>query len=645
MRRTLCYSYSKQENLTIDDPEILQFTHLLMEAKSKYSPNIKPYLKTHDIIDSVDGFSHITLNHNMLPPIKIKTKPSIFIMKRKSNIKYDPDKAPDNKLWVSMKDFSKQIDDTENIELKISHETAKIMEPILKDISESLEEFGGLEETGAHNFSPEIDKINEATDQIDEEMKRFDNFVDIGMTSVENITEINDIDESLPNLKNKKEKFDYQDNVEDVTDSNNIISDEKFDESKIEKGKIIKGKLKNFNSRQENHGIKEMVKKIIQEKMLEVKQKREVNEEREIMEHIIESMMEMKTGIIDEPKMMKKALEETSAYKDKSKEVAKDESKQKVIRTRNVTWKMDKIKIKKPVILEEKAKYMIIEPKDEVTDKMKKNVKIQDRVNTESSTKPINVRESIKNIINQFKEFEKDFIYDDTDSTTPINDIYINNVNHIEEKSRIEKDNVIMDHPIETENQLVIKDARESLKEILDQFKHIKHELTSEEDDQFDEIATTYLERPIAETLLKFSEALKSLMQRRKKISLHENNLYDDKSHMTMLKNQEDLMIEEITRASTKEYTKEAKIIENDHKNGKLTIAKIKSRDKQDSGIADRHDANMVPSANKYIDALTSTEDVSLNAQRYNNAILNNTNKADNMRKESSQNIENNKSD
>jgi len=614
-----------------------------MEAKSKYSPNIKPYLKTHDIIDSVDGFSHITLNYNILPPIKIKTKPSIFIMKRKSNIKYDLNKA---KLWVSMKDFPEQVDDTENIGLKILHETTKIMEPILKDISESLEEFGQLEETDKHNFSPEIQKINEIIDQTDEEVKKFDNFVDIGMTSVENITEINDIDESLPSLKNKKEEFDYQNNFEDVIDSDNVISDGKFDESKIEKGKIIKGKLKNnFNSRQENHGIKEMVKKIIQEKMLEVKQKREVNEEREIMEHIIESMMEMKTRITDEPKTMKKASEETSAYRDKLKEVAKDENKQKVMRTKNVTWKMDKIK--KPVVLEEtvKAKYTM-EQKDEVMDKMmKKNTKIHDRINTESSTKPTNVRESIRNIINQFKEFEKDFMYDDTDSATSINDI--NNVNHIEEKSRIEKDNVIVNHPVETEDQLVIKDARESLKEILDQFKHIRHELTSEEDDQFDEIAATYLERPIAETLLKFSEALKSLMQQRKKISLHGNNLYDDKPRMTILENQ-DLMTEEIMPVST-EYAKETKIIENGHKNGKSIIAKIKSKDKQSSeSIVNGHDPDghdVVSNTNKYIDAQASTEDVSLNAQRYNNTILNNTNKADSMRKESSQNIENDKSD
>jgi len=103
--------------LTIDDPEMLQFTHLLMEGRSKYSPNVKPYLKTHDIIDSIDGFSHISLNYNMLPPIRIKTRPSIFIMKRKSNIKYDPNKA---RAQAYEKDFVNQVDDTKNIKLNTS---------------------------------------------------------------------------------------------------------------------------------------------------------------------------------------------------------------------------------------------------------------------------------------------------------------------------------------------------------------------------------------------------------------------------------------------------------------------------------------------------------------------------------------------
>lgn len=76
------WRYSKAENLTSGSKEMMTFTHLLLEAKSKYSQNLKPYSRTHDILDSVEGFSHITFNYNTFPPIRIKTKPMIFILKR-----------------------------------------------------------------------------------------------------------------------------------------------------------------------------------------------------------------------------------------------------------------------------------------------------------------------------------------------------------------------------------------------------------------------------------------------------------------------------------------------------------------------------------------------------------------------------------
>jgi len=77
------WRYSKAENVTSGSKEMMTFTHLLLEAKSKYSQNLKPYSKTHDILDSIEGFSHIAFNYNTFPPIRIKTKPMIFILKRK----------------------------------------------------------------------------------------------------------------------------------------------------------------------------------------------------------------------------------------------------------------------------------------------------------------------------------------------------------------------------------------------------------------------------------------------------------------------------------------------------------------------------------------------------------------------------------
>jgi alpha-1,6-mannosyltransferase len=84
------FRYSKAENLTSGSKEMMTFTHLLLEAKSKYSQNLKPYSRTHDILDSVEGFSHINYNYYNFPPITIKTKPMIFILRRKEA--YDDDK-------------------------------------------------------------------------------------------------------------------------------------------------------------------------------------------------------------------------------------------------------------------------------------------------------------------------------------------------------------------------------------------------------------------------------------------------------------------------------------------------------------------------------------------------------------------------
>lgn len=75
------WMYSKNESLP---PDLLQdYTHLLIEAKSKYSSNLKSFAQTHDILDSIESFSQIAMNYRLMPPVKIKTKPAIFILERK----------------------------------------------------------------------------------------------------------------------------------------------------------------------------------------------------------------------------------------------------------------------------------------------------------------------------------------------------------------------------------------------------------------------------------------------------------------------------------------------------------------------------------------------------------------------------------
>ncbi|VEN49431.1 unnamed protein product [Callosobruchus maculatus] len=81
------WTYSKKENLLPGDYELYQFTHLIAEAKSKFSTSLKPYVATHDIIDTIEAFHQVSFNYLSIPPVKIKTKPVLFTLKRKPNYK------------------------------------------------------------------------------------------------------------------------------------------------------------------------------------------------------------------------------------------------------------------------------------------------------------------------------------------------------------------------------------------------------------------------------------------------------------------------------------------------------------------------------------------------------------------------------
>ncbi|XP_014249402.1 uncharacterized protein LOC106666615 isoform X2 [Cimex lectularius] len=74
--------YNKTENLNFESKEMLMFSHLLVEARSKYSKTLKPFTKTHTILDFVEGFSHVMFNYNSFPPMKFKTRPMIFILQQ-----------------------------------------------------------------------------------------------------------------------------------------------------------------------------------------------------------------------------------------------------------------------------------------------------------------------------------------------------------------------------------------------------------------------------------------------------------------------------------------------------------------------------------------------------------------------------------
>lgn len=638
---------------------MLRFTHLLMEAGSKYSPNLKPYLETHDIIDSIDGFSHITLNYNMLPPVRIKTKPTIFIMKRKPNIKYDFDKT---KSGVSTKDLPKEAGTMKNIGLNISHEITKTIEPIFNDIMESLEEFAKPEEIEKQNFSDisleELKKSNNYTI----EKEKLKGLIDYNVTFVENITQKEDLNKLL--IKDSKTSF--RDNLDDISDINKANSENIKSKNKEER---INEKFKiDLNIRQQSSSVKETLKKLIQEKMLEVKQRKENNNEQKTTELPMKSLKKrgVATQLPKRIKVLKQELKDPT-FADKSagseqefegiKEHTNDENKtikqiahkidktaasklnvglEQIVQNKDITIKQENgtdatKKTTNSLTLDEsnvQEKLSISERKTEDKEDKEKNIKI---------SQSINARESIRNIISQFREFEKEFIYDDTNSIVPTtNDI--NNVNVDGDSYRTQKD---IDSFVESKTQLIPKDAKESLKEIIDQFKYIKHELTLEEDDQFDEIAAKYMEQPIDETLMQFNEALKTLMQRRKQTlpQKHASNLNYDNNYTS--EKQRKLEMEKNTQEAI-EQKKKIETTKNIHKNDYLKIGKVKLKERDNDLNKPKQDPIITFTVNKYTNTLTKTEDT--NSQRHREDTSNNVHKVSTEKKKVQKNIESNQS-
>lgn len=124
------WKYSKNESLS--DEQLQKFTHLLVEAKSKYSSNLKSFTQTHNILDSIESFSQISVTYKLMPPIKIKTKPAIFILERK-NFRDDPYGSYFQKYELSQEvirdeDHSDDInkDQNEKDNVNVSEEIADI---------------------------------------------------------------------------------------------------------------------------------------------------------------------------------------------------------------------------------------------------------------------------------------------------------------------------------------------------------------------------------------------------------------------------------------------------------------------------------------------------------------------------------------
>ena len=75
------FRYNKSENLEIGGKEMMSFTHLLvgtMNVEERYA-----YFKSHEVAATMDAFVRIDFQLLRYPPVRIKTEPSVLILRRK----------------------------------------------------------------------------------------------------------------------------------------------------------------------------------------------------------------------------------------------------------------------------------------------------------------------------------------------------------------------------------------------------------------------------------------------------------------------------------------------------------------------------------------------------------------------------------
>ncbi|KPJ18091.1 putative Dol-P-Man:Man(7)GlcNAc(2)-PP-Dol alpha-1,6-mannosyltransferase [Papilio machaon] len=179
------WNYSKNESLSSE--QLQQYTHLLVEAKSKYSPTIKSFTQTHVVLDSVDTFSHVAVNYKLIPPVRIKTRPAIFILER-INFR-DNQRDFTNENIISVEKFESQeeaiieepnsdINNDTDKPINENYETENINEFISeeninnsKKVTEVPTEI--YDEVKIDNKSESIEEVNEKPEDIQKDFKSY----------------------------------------------------------------------------------------------------------------------------------------------------------------------------------------------------------------------------------------------------------------------------------------------------------------------------------------------------------------------------------------------------------------------------------------------------------------------------------------
>lgn len=308
--------------------EMYQYTHLIVEAKSKFSPNLKPYLNTHEIIDYIEAFHHVSFNYLTIPPVKVKTKPVLFLLKRKENYL---ELMPDLSTFTEEHSNEEEIDNrgsTDDIQMqrKSERENTHMQKINLQKLKQELHESYEISEESGIQLDRHPVKTDDSNNYIKEESK-----VNEEMTQRYDFSERNEASEitEIPRFKSKeideiqsgvhtKQKLSIKDSIRKIKQENvkMIKSSEAIKQKSvgsIEKGRVkenIRNIIKEFkneqyikSSEEKPRGTKEKIKEIIEneKKILE-------EEELRKLQHQIISIIQTNPNIVNK-ELIKEKIE------------------------------------------------------------------------------------------------------------------------------------------------------------------------------------------------------------------------------------------------------------------------------------------------------------------------------------------------
>lgn len=76
------WRYNKTEGLSPGD--LQRFSHLLVEGRSLQSSSVLTHRDTHELLAAIEGYSHVRLNYARFPPVVVRTRPRVLVLRRKT---------------------------------------------------------------------------------------------------------------------------------------------------------------------------------------------------------------------------------------------------------------------------------------------------------------------------------------------------------------------------------------------------------------------------------------------------------------------------------------------------------------------------------------------------------------------------------